>query len=898
MLLRKLLFAFVPLTIFLNYQALPQAQGQSASLPDITPPALRLVIVVDNSKTMLGSGNNTSLVYDYSASLGTPKMRLYTDPRSVRWQEVQRLIDMLQAEPLTTQIAIATFPVPDKTPVAWQSDSKATFFNIGQIVPITTTKSSDYQQLSSQIADQIKSPAKYQTLYTTDTAAGLSRVQNEVWAKIESDNGKTDTIKPFMLLITGDVPFSSGRRTNQSTNEVFLYNKSPLQKGTLAEWQRYIPTYYTPLQALPTYRYNGKCSDNSKGIGWAVIALGGANWVNADGSVSVPAAKSAPVPPLPFSETANASSLYNKLGDFFSKAPVPPALAVYAVDPLMLDNKDVTLRAELRNSMNDLMGKMRCVSQFIAPSPNPPKPGQFIATLPVSPLYQRVQITMDYLPNAKIGLTAPGAIAALKDGDAGVKLAILSPATSPATSRQVWILTRDTVGLDHWAGDWTINTTNASGSADAPQILVEPQVDLRELSWQPDTAANKPVDPGKPYLYHLHLLIGGKPFQDSQLIDSVSWLPEGNLSPIIFKADSSSYNSAYTGTLPSAMTSTATTYTIGIHLKFKQPIGGLSDLALPLASGAAANNTDANKLSINTQPTIKDIQPADTTLLRCEQGTQQFTVQLALRGAAQSPASLESLGTYAQVEMYYPPLSGASAPTTPDAAMSATPYARLPVIPIVTTGDASLHFATTLDCTRLPMLSGSTFLIEFVARFPGDEAPITQVFSYTFNPTNTPTPTVTPFLPTATPLATATSVPLSPDPVGDLRQTASQPLSLLLGGVLVLPLGGWLLPRLFTAYRRALLPLYKVRLQIGERGISRPVRSWPWRYLPHSEHFTLRSQSGHGKPIGTVRVRGTDEPEVSNLIDGARVQIITTARRPRMRIDYQDETFFLINNTP
>ncbi len=729
-------------------------------------------------------------------------------------------------------------------------------------------------------------------------------IQNFVWGK--ADNTKTDAAKPFMLLITGDVPVFTSLGTNPDKNgDPAHYPISPFANNTVSEWKTDIQKYYSALRYLPTFVYNGTCPDQSKGIGWDVIAIGGANWVNADGSVRAPAAKASPFVVPSFSATANASALYDQLGDFFNKAPVPAPLAVYPVDPLMMDNKDVTLRTEMRNSMNDLIGMIRCTHQSVLATKSS-KQGQFTASLPVSALYQRVQITVDYAPNTQITLSAPGTTGAVKDGDPGVKLAIQPAAASPATSRQVWVLTRDARGTAQWEGNWAINALGSN--TDAPQILVEPLIDLQTLNWQPDSAANKPVVADTPYVYHLKLLINGKPFQDSQLIDPVTWKPE-NQPVISFTADGT--GTGYSGTLPQAMTSAVSTYTVGVHITFKQPIGGQQAIDLPLLPDTAAPGGE--KITISVQTKFGEIQPGGG-LLRCEGGIAQFSVPVALSGQ-RSSASLESLGTYTQVEMYYPPLAtsspvlllptaaataqtsaAANAPkTAPLAVLEATPFARLPIVPAAA-GDASINFQTNVDCSRLPLLGGAPFPIEFVAHFPDDKS-IQTVLNYNFNPTSTPAPTATPFLPTATPIATATPEPLSPDPVGDLRQTASQPFMLIVAGVLALPLGGWLLPRLFMTYRRALLPLYTVRIQTGERGISRPVRRFPWRYLPHTDHFTLRSQTARGKPIGTVRVRSTGEPEVSNLVEGARVQVITTARRPRVRIDYQDETFVLINNT-
>ncbi len=77
-------------------------------------------------------------------------MRQNTDPRTVRWQEVQRLIDILQAEPGIAQVTIAPFSgLGAKTSIAWlpKHNPGAIFFNIGQGV----TDPADYKELTALI---------------------------------------------------------------------------------------------------------------------------------------------------------------------------------------------------------------------------------------------------------------------------------------------------------------------------------------------------------------------------------------------------------------------------------------------------------------------------------------------------------------------------------------------------------------------------------------------------------------------------------------------------------------------------------------------------------------------------------------------------------------------------
>ncbi len=722
--------------------------------PSTTPPKLLLMILLDDGWSMNRYG--VPGIYDRGV-----------DPRNVRWQAVSRIIDVLATDQLSThKVAVLSFT--SKNNQVWLTDDAAGshFISLGG-----GADSKNYQAL------QVKLNARTTSGAAADTQAALKSMNDELSKQIQDKNGGITGYKPVILLVAGDVP---------------MVNRVNSPWGTPA-WSNDRKQFENTLKALVGHaNYSGDfCKHADGAMVVTTFAMGAANWIDGQGKR------------IDAGAVGKTDSYYQALARDYKWLGYDGQPLVYRIDPRF--EGGATLQDALFADADDFLRQMRCTWTDTLAGSSQQSDLQVDFTLPVSALYSQVRLTLDKGDSTGTVTIAPAGSTTAYQLD---KL----PGAVLETGKtwQVLSIRRDQFSADQWAGPWKVSILGSG--AKSVRIHLDSELDLGKLSWKlADNAATLTFSADRPIVLSVNLLQNQRVISDSYVLEKVEGLLQEGGTTITTIPLSSPVGPGrpYTANIQPGKVTTAGTYSFTIIATLKK---AFSD-HLPVSTQL---NLGTQPLPFRTSSEIQVQKPGNGNTWRCDKGVEPFEVSLPPNKGSQIDP--DSFGTFAQIELYYPPL-------TPNPMITPTPFARLKWSATETT------FVGEVPCARLQ--PGDAQTIQIRAQIPGSPPPPKELF-FNFQPTNTPTP----IPPTSTPLPVVTPPPPPPPNYLQLLIEAltRPPLSWAIVG-LILGFVGYHLYRRVRRIRQ-LVPLSRVFVQRGD-GVSEPVLDgWP-RYLPFMQSRTF-----------------------------------------------------------
>jgi hypothetical protein len=850
---RRLLLLLIALMLIVGITGLwVIAQGAD----DNALPPLLLVILLDDSGTMNPGVENNSL----TATGKLTNRRIPTDPGNLRSEAVISLIRQLQTDPRQThQVAVLSFAVTGETP-KWLSgnldDTNPDYF-------VEVGAESDTAQIDAMI-ERLRTPRSYTTGPGNTVKAFQDTLLPVLRTRLENSTGN---YKPVTLLITDDVPIDA-------------FAGSPW-RDVRDPWLDYVRPFEESLQTLANAPlYNGYCASpavdnvNPTGMSWVTFALGAANWVNSDATLRTLDEVESDFA----AENEYFFSLSRRLNAFRFSDPTRPLL--YRIDPLFSEADAAGVREGLQHATVELLSELRCAWD-VPVSASSQGLSRIDYTLDVSPLYRQLH----FIADVSGGVTIPQVMA----GGTPVPFTPLEAADwKNGEKRLVWSI--DQSQVENWAGKWLVQfTADATTPVD---LYISAEVDLSGITAEVLTETEG-LRPNENTEFSFQLLKDGKPLADSTVISRITGAIEGDGTLIEFTPD----NSRYTGVIPGSKTVRGGDYRLNLTLHLNQQPGVPLKESIPLPVTGSGDGKATLSYSTGFSFGIPEPASGNRWETDCLDGSQSISLPFAM-GAADVQA--ESIGSYARVEVYYPPPDPEVEQT-----ITATPFTVLSYdTTLPPPGQTPVsRFVGEIDCSQL-LMSGSAQKVVVRAIFPGGEVKTNEIlfeFNPTYTPTFTPLPPVT-ATPTFTPTMTHTPLPPLRTPMDDLVESVSTPLVSMgiaglaglvgLGGVWWVT--GWAINRL--------LPLRLTWLETPDEGEMRhkaPVLPW-WRRLnPLFQRATVSSGATRlfvvtGHQAGRVlRVEPLVELRINNEFVRPGQHVLS--QRQTTSIQYHSQVFVLSN---
>lgn len=757
---------------------------ESDAISAATPPGLLLVIMVDDSSTM-----NDNLSSIETARFGST--RNGTDNSMLRWQNVGRIVTQLHADTQTThQVGVLSF---DNSFRGWYSGtSDAPFVELG-----AQGNDNAYNGLMTRInrADAGTLPG--------DTVTAMTEVNNALqrWAQ---SFGRNSNLKPVILLITDDVPIEAWSESPWQLASPWRTGVDPLFKQQVTEFTRIV-------------NYQGTYCRHNNGSGILyTMALGAANWVNADGSINQ-------------SGSGNYFQQIALQNNFTSLQTGEPLVSV--IDAQMATG--TTLPAfDFETAFDNFLQEVRCLETTEQ------------RNITLSPFVSSMTIVFQQGADRNISLTPPDdrPVNSTNDvifTDAGVR--IVAPRGERAPY-QVWSFDRDdwVASGRTWSGEWQTDVQT--------RVLRSITEDATELNWQVVGDFNDEL----PQLT-IQLLKDGRALRFSPYIQSVSAVLENQQNP----ADAQTYefNQLDDGTYQLPIPIESGIFTIEPYITMGQAVIGtdISAGTVVRLPDVAANRNDVLRIArttIEPQLVVQD-PPLNTSLNpNCSaEGVIDFNVDIGFGLDDPDPDLLERLYSYVRVEVYHS-FDGQDAPA-PDATPIAVLAGNLQESAFTAREPCAILDARARDAgTDDPQAVSTQQVFEYrpVSNVDIDlPLPVTAVFDYQ-TPTPTPMPTVTP-QPSPT-----RSIPTPPavNPVSEVGDVLTSPPGSVLftiGGVLVAIL---LILSGVNNYAR-LLPLRAVSIDRkdtdGDFGNLQAIVTGFRRYLPISKVTIYADDDEQTQPL-------------------------------------------------
>lgn len=772
-----------------------------------TPPGLLMIIMIDDSSTNdpkpnAGGRNNT-----LTAGLVNPNLlkRIDTDRNNYRTEAAIDVIRLLQSDPITThQVAVLRF-ANVSVDQAWLGGNAQD--PAQRLTPIGGG--------SSPNAESLITAVRTRNLNNITVGPGqLDEAMVEVRDFLQnSAYAAHQGLKPVILLITDDVPIDGA------------ISNSPF--GNSSSWQTNLAKFQDPLRELtnPTgyqpYPTDRPCALPSGGATFAVFAMGAANWVNRDGTTDK----------TPDTVDANISTEYypalvSSVGglDTLDGGVAPLA---YRIDPTFADETGNTLRDGLQDAVLRLHRAVRCATPIdVQPTPNPP-PDQRGFSFSISAFYQTTRLT----------LTTPSGSGITFRNPAGetVQLAEIAALTyGDELRRHYRLLDTDAA----WSvGEWSITITGAN-TAD---LYAEADISLAGT----DSSISGELTGLKPRTRNNYLISVSK---NGQPVISDPLLADPALSVTLFQSNRPSQELAvthletgYEVVIEETMAESSGDYTLRPTLNLKTRDGTL------LTSAVAALTFPDVALNYDSGFTMEIGSSLDRTIWDCDDGdnTQNFSVITKQSSEGGNP---ESLGSFTQVDVYYP---------MPDLTLEPTPLAGLRWRYEKESLEGAIEFDTAIPCNSLNPGPNQSMLV--VARFPNNSIATAQVNFSLPIPTAKPAETLPP---TLTPMPTPTPTPPRPAPIQDIsNRVLAPPLSYLIVGILgVITIGA-----MYGGFNRWMsqhLPLHHVTILAPQADKNRPLlprwkRLPPMRYIPYLQSSAIQ----HGDSL-IFTVRAGDDGQI------------------------------------
>jgi hypothetical protein len=703
---RKRIPSFSPLLTCLTLLVLltpAAAQNPSDFLQaNPKPPALRLVILIDDSSTNLANAStNTLNAYNKGARLN----RAPTDPNDYRGQAAIELLTRLNADHSTVhQVAVLRFAF-NSSNTRWLSgngeDRPFTEIGGGSSGLITLSNAIRGRGLRLQ-NDVIIGPGQL------DDAARSA--QNALASAYQQDTAN-NLFKPVVLLIADDVPIQD-RLAN-----------SPFENVT--RWQADLPSFESPMREMvqpssgvPPYR--GVCQSTESGGATAVFfAMGAANWVDADGTTaSYDDVQNSP-------QTEYFVDFAQRLGSLDPQNQTPLA---YRIDPQFVSTN--TLATDLSNAVGEVYRALRCGTPIeIAQSEQ--LSGSVRYTFQLSAFYQQAQISVITPSGRTVSLTAPS--------DASVPTPeIISYGD---VSQRIYTLTRrlDTPSAEWSDGLWTIEVGTSGG--DTGGVSLKGSADLNiersglgNISLAGSTSGLPPSTDTElrvGILQHgIHIRSTDPLLQSTNAIQA-SLLNTNGREEAIERVLERTGGNGYDLIIEGEQVPDGGIYTIRMSANLKGTVGTL----LPNNLSLKPVDSVGVQLEYELGFAISRSDPDQNILWECVDGKQRlviYTTQSSLSSNA------ESIGSYTRVEVYYP-IANLNTDPTP------TPFAVL-AWDIETGVGSNTAFSTQIDCGLLTPQPQANARMLVVAQFPSiNTTPPSLEIAFQATPfTMTPLPTYTP----------------------------------------------------------------------------------------------------------------------------------------------------------
>jgi hypothetical protein len=769
----------VSLLLVIGLQA-TRGQAPTPSEVDTAAPGLLFVILLDDSSTMSLEGARNSL----ETALQVPgSTRDLTDPEFIRSRAAVDLIKQLASDPAQTHtVAVMSYARQAEDPV-WLSAQPDVPDNV------FLTVGGD-----SATPDELYSRLLSKRFYPQGPGDTISAIQKEVRDRIseEIDRLNTEGVrrKPVILLITDDVPMQT-------------WDQGPFVAPENPTWQAYSENLITELRPLADANaYEGYCAtadaggeDNTIGLTFVTFAMGAANWVNTNGSIS---------------ESGDGDYFQNvarALGSTFLSNLENPF--VVRIDPLFEDDGRSRLENDLRDATRGLVAELRCQWRLV-PQQIETLSDESRYSIEVSSLFKSITLMVD------VPLT-------VGDGPIAIVLSDQNTLTQqPIVNdwllqrRYIWTIERDAIN-EVWAGEWEIRIPGGQSSVSASAVL-----DLNGLAVDIDSDTDN-LSPTSNLNLLFALRKDNQPLSDDLVLGNLTAQLSGTSDQEVV------LNPQGDGIFVSNLTLTRSgPYNTSVIVALNQQAG----IPLPASIRLAGP-----PLTVGAGFQLGDTNPVDGASWLCDPESlqQTFSVEFSL---GRDDRDRESVLSYTQMNLYYP---------VPAPGSSATPFATLQ--PVIQAGAPNeSRFQGQFNCRQLALSDGQQMSIEAV--FPGDIR-VTRVVNFNYSPTLTPVPataTSTPRI-TTTPLPTVTPAPNWANPVSDLVSPANLPVVLMIVIPLCLAFSGWVLLRAWHAYENNFLGLSQTTVTIenvaeGEFIASHQPALGPWRRLsPFHQHQTYFSNT-------------------------------------------------------
>lgn len=674
------LACLLPICLSIHTQP-AHAQAITYEPTPTSPPGVRLILLIDDSSTMQDGRNPTSgnptlnSAATSNPSLVTPDRRRTTDPNALRWQVARRLIDTLQADAATTHyVAVYSFADDVRRKSGTEADP---FVQLGGQADAT-----NYNALiAAAVPDHRFNPG--QTLEALQAAqVALAQTANQAGTTQSS-------LVPAVLLITDDVPIDT-------------FGDSPWQ--SITAWGRVTESVTsTVAQLKSSMAYNGSFCPQADGTMFAVIALGAATWVNADGSVPGPGQ----------GNYFDALVSRNQNGE--------PLLTM--LDPDFRD--EGAMLAGMREAADRLLRDLRCVESELLTG-GIPDAGFTRFSFENSVVFSQARLIIESAENAPITITPPNGVPIAAGAEGARRL------NSPDV-REVWSVQRGAT-TDNWAGPWVVEVATSG----AVRVALQRDWSLSGITIEPQPPFGAEVGTHE---LQFKIDVDGVPLTDVNVL-----LPE----LAIVETGRSEVVPLVPGDLPGVFLATLvrnapTNLDFTPQITVQRQVRGSTlfstgrPLSFPDAAGGFVFTGSALVARLNV--------PDEGTVITCPDGTFASIVEVEQPGG--SSLSAENIGASTQVDIIARLADGAEQTV---GALSYNPLIG-----------AEGQFSGEIDCALLQ--PDSTLTLFARARTAGGEIVDSSPRSVQYpRPTATPTPTST-ATPPPTPLVpTATPAPAEPNP--------------------------------------------------------------------------------------------------------------------------------------
>jgi len=563
------------------------------TLPSFTPPALAVVVVLDDTRTMLQQNS--------ANASGRSVWGTGTDEDDTRADAIRMIAALLHADQ-TQEHQLAVYRFYNRNTGGWLTDEGDNFIRLGG------TDSAVSQAAFNGLDADLRSRSIPRDQGGGDSHLALQAVNQVLNAKYTSG---TIADKIIVLLITDDVP-------------ILDFGTSPWS-GNGASWLAADGTNFlnqrTALNTLPNYD-NPTCPTANDDPVFAVFPMGAANWVNADGSV-------------PF--TRDAQPTAENIGTFFTQYEQSSLLLagtplVYPIVPQFGDAE--TMRQAFRDAVGRLLAETRCVrrTSITLDTSNVLATGEF----EMSNLYPTVRLIVQGRSDAEVRVRDANNAPITESDTSGVRVA------DNGDGVNVWSFSRDAF-TGAWEGDWQVSVSGGNAS-----VFIEREINPSEIAWQ--AVDEQPAYPGNSQIsYQVNLLADGThTIRESDSFSLILRLNDTSSGTAQDFQLTPTTGDGYTVIIPEGAIQ-AKNYSVQIMIRFNQAWGSTIE-----AGHDYVINSPSGRIIIDSPPEMIVVQPGADSVW-CQGGTQLFRVTLNWRSEIRAIADPASLYSYAQVYLIYDP---------------------------------------------------------------------------------------------------------------------------------------------------------------------------------------------------------------------------------------------------